>query len=131
MRQQHLLPTEAGLQAWVLQQDWLILDLAERVRSRVDLPLTAADQIITKALAPGGTFRRAVFVKALQAAGYTEGSTEVPVHRTPNLQAVARGNSVLADSSSKPGHEMDEGRHDTSTAVSCPSAPTRVRHCCI
>ena len=43
MGQRHLLPTEAGLQAWMLQQDWLILDLTERVRSRVDLPLTAVD----------------------------------------------------------------------------------------
>ena len=91
MAQRHLLPTEAGLQAWVLQQDWLILDLTERVRSRVDLPLTAADRIITKALAPGGTVRRTVLVKALEAAGYTEGSAEVAVHRTPYLQAAARG----------------------------------------
>ena len=91
MRQRHLLPTEAGLQAWVLQQDWLILDLTERVRSRVDLPLTPADRIITTALAPGGTIRRTVLVKALEAAGYTEGSAEVAVHRTPCLQAVARG----------------------------------------
>ena len=91
MPQRHLLPAEDGLEAWVLQQDWLILDLAERVRSRVDLALTAADQVITQALAPGGTVRRTVLVKALEAAGYTEGSAEVAVHRTPNLQAVARG----------------------------------------
>ena len=91
MPQRHLLSTEDGLEARVLQQDWLILDLTERVRSRVDLALTAADQIITQALAPGGTVRRAVFVKALEAAGYTEGSAEVAVHRTPYLQAVARG----------------------------------------
>ena len=91
MPQRHLLPAEDGLEAWVLQQDWLILDLAERVRSRVDLALTAADQVITQALAPRGTVRRAVLVKALEAAGYTEGSAEVAVHRTPYLQAVARG----------------------------------------
>ena len=91
MPQRHLLPAEDGLEAWVLQQDWLILDLAERVRSRVDLALTAADQVITQALAPGGTVRRAVLVQALEAAGYTEGSAEVAVHRTPYLQAVARG----------------------------------------
>ena len=68
MPQRHLLPTEDGLEAWVLHQDWLILDLTERVRSRVDLPLTVADQIITQALAPGGTVRLAVVVKALKAA---------------------------------------------------------------
>ena len=91
MPQRHLLPTEEGLEAWVLQQDWLLLDLQGRLRSRVDLALTAADQVITQALAPGGTVRRAVLVKALEAAGYTEGSAEVAVHRTPYLQAVARG----------------------------------------
>ncbi len=58
----HLLPTEGGLEAWVLRQDWLLLDLTERVRSRVDLPLTAVDQVITQALPPGGTVRRAVLV---------------------------------------------------------------------
>ena len=91
MPQRHFLPAEDGLQAWVLQQDWLILDLTERVWSRVDLPLTAVDQVITQALAPGGTVKRAVLVKALEAAGYTEGSAEVAVHRTPYLQVVARG----------------------------------------
>ena len=91
MPQRHLLPSEEGLEAWVLQQDWLLLDLAERVWSLVELALTAADQVITQALAPGGTVRRAVLVKALEAAGYTEGSAEVAVHRTPYLQAVARG----------------------------------------
>ena len=43
MPQRHFLPAEDGLEAWVLQQDWLILDLAERVWSLVDLALTAAD----------------------------------------------------------------------------------------
>ena len=52
MPQRHLLPSEDGLEAWVLQQDWLILDLAERVRPRVDLALTVLDQVITTALAP-------------------------------------------------------------------------------
>jgi len=91
MPQRHLLPTEDGLEAWVLQQDWLILDLQERVRSRVALPLTAVDRVITQALAPGDTVRLAVLVKALEAAGYTEGSAEVAVHRTPYLGSVARG----------------------------------------
>ena len=91
MPQRHLLPTEECLEAWVLQRDWLLLDLQGRLRSRAPLPLTAADQIITHALAPGGTVRRAVLVKALEAAGYTEGSAEVAVHRTPYLQAAARG----------------------------------------
>ena len=91
MPQRQLLPTEDGLEAWVLQQDWLMLDLTDRVRSRVALPLTAVDLVITRALPEGETVRRSVLVKALEAAGYTEGSAGVAVHRTPYLQAVARG----------------------------------------
>ena len=91
MSQRHLLPIEDGLEAWVVRQNWLLLDLRGRVRPQVPLALTAVDQVITQALAPGGTVRRAVLVKALEAAGYTEGSAEVAVHRTPYLQAVARG----------------------------------------
>ena len=68
-----------------------MLDLQERVRSRVALALTAVDRVIIQVLPPGGTVRRAVLVQALEAAGYTEGSAEVAVHRTPYLQAVARG----------------------------------------
>ena len=83
MPQRHLLPTEGGLEAWVLRQDWLLLDLTEPVGSRVALPLTAVDQVIAQVLSPGGTVRRAVLVQALKASGYTKRAAEVPIHRAP------------------------------------------------
>ena len=91
MPQRHLLPTEEGLQAWVLRQDWLILDLAERVRSRVALPLTAVDRVITQALPPAGTVRRAFLVQTLEAAGYTKGAAEVSIHRAPYITSAGQG----------------------------------------
>ena len=91
MPQRHLLPTEDGLEAWVLRQDWLMLDLRGRVRPRAPLALTAVDQVITTALPEGGTVRRAALVRALGDAGYTEGSAEVAVHRAPYLISVGRG----------------------------------------
>ena len=83
MGQHHLLPTEEGLEAWVLRQDWLILHLKERVGSRVALPLTAVDQVIAQVLSPGGTVRRTVLVQALEASGYTKDAVGVAIHRAP------------------------------------------------
>lgn len=91
MQQRHLLPDEPGLRSWVLQQDWLVLDLRGHVRSRVDLPLTSVDKVIVQALPPGKVAPRAVPVQALVAAGYTKGSAEVTVHQTPYVTQVARG----------------------------------------
>ena len=91
MPQRHLLPTEEGLEAWVLRQDWLLLDLQGRVRSRVALPLTAVDELIAQVLSPGGTVRRAVLVQALEASGYTKGAAEVGIHRAPYLTSAGWG----------------------------------------
>ena len=91
MPQRHLLPTEDGLEPWVLQQDWLMLDLRGRVRPRVPLALTVVDQVITQALPPAGTVRRAVLVQALEAAGYTKGAAEVAIHRAPYITSAGRG----------------------------------------
>ena len=91
MPQRHLLPTEDGLEAWVLRQNWLLLDLRRRVRAQAPLALTAVDQVITTALPEGQTVRRAALVRALGDAGYTEGSAEVAVHRAPYLISVGRG----------------------------------------
>lgn len=91
MSQRHLLPTEGGLKAWVLRQDWLLLDLTERVGSRVALPLTAVDEVITQAFPAGGTVRRAVLVQALEASGYTMGAAEVAIHRTPYFTSAGWG----------------------------------------
>ena len=89
--QRNFLPTEDGLKAWVLQQDWLMLDLRGRVRSQVPLALTVLDQVITQAVPPGPTVRRAVLVQALGAAGYTKGAAEVAIHRAPYITSAGRG----------------------------------------
>ena len=91
MPQRHLLPTEEGLESWVLRQDWLMLDLTERVGSRVALPLTAVDQVIAQVLSLGGTVRRVVLVQALEASGYTKGAAEVAIHQTPYFNSAGWG----------------------------------------
>ena len=113
MPQRHLLPTEDGLEAWVLRQDWLMLDLTERVGSRVALPLTAVDRVITQALSLGGIVRRAVLVQALVGSGYSLGSAEVAVHRAPPLTKSQRGSLGTS-----PGQGLDSASPRSFLALS-------------
>ena len=79
------------MEAWVLRQSWLVLDLQGRVRSRVGLPLTAVDQVISRALPPGVAVRKAVLIQAIVGSGYFKGSAEVAIHRAPYISASGQG----------------------------------------
>ena len=121
MPQRHLPPAEAGVQAWVLQQDWLIVDLTDWVRSARISPAqsrTRSSPRPSHQEAPsGGPFlsRRSKLLATPTARPKSQSTGP----RTSKQSHVA--NCVVAEFASKSGHEVDEGWHDTSPAVSRPA----------